>query len=159
MDKKGHDKAIETTGSTTRLNLVGAIDLNNLARAQVKGYDKVNSETIHAFFTELRTENGTNKRIHLILDGAGYHRAKIVKDKDDELNIKLHFIPPYSPNLNPIERLWKVMNEHVRNNKYFATAKEFKNKIDEFFSQTLPKIGDILASRINDNFQVLNSAS
>jgi hypothetical protein len=51
------------------------------------------------------------------------------------------------------------MNEHVRNNRYFATAKEFRNTIDEFFSQSLPKIGDILASRINDNFQVLNSAS
>jgi len=157
--KKGHDKAIETTGSRTRLNLVGAIDLNNLAGAQVKRYEKVNSETIQAFFTELRTENGSNKRIHLILDGAGYHRAKVVKDKADELNIELHFLPPYSPNLNPIERLWKVMNEHVRNNKYFATAKEFRNKIDAFFNQTLPKIGDILASRINDNFQVLNSAS
>ena len=157
--KKGHDKAIETTGSRTRLNLVGAIDLNNLAHAQVKRYEKVNSETIQTFFTELRTENGSNQRIHLILDGAGYHRAKVVKDKADELNITLHFLPPYSPNLNPIERLWKVMNEHVRNNKYFATAKEFRDKIDEFFSQILPKIGDILASRINDNFQVLNSAS
>jgi transposase len=30
------------------------------------------------------------------------------------------------PNLNPIERLWKVMNEHVRNNKYFATAKNLE---------------------------------
>lgn len=157
--KKGHDKAIETTGSRTRLNLIGAIDLNNLAGAQVKRYEKVNSETIQAFFTELRAENGSNKRIHLILDGAGYHRAKVVKDKAAELNIQLHFLPPYSPNLNPIERLWKVMNEHVRNNKYFATAKEFRNKIDEFFTQTLPRIGDILASRINDNFQVLNSAS
>ena len=33
------------------------------------------------------------------------------------------------PNLNPIERLWKVMNEHVRNNKYFATAKKFRKKL------------------------------
>ena len=133
--------------------------MNNLARAQVKRYEKVNSEKIQELFSELRTENVSNKRIHLILDGAGYHRAKVVKDKADELNIELHFLPPHSPNLNPIERLWKVMNEYVRNNKYFATAKEFRNKIDEFFSQTLPKIGDILASRINDNFQVLNSAS
>jgi transposase len=133
--------------------------LNNLAGAQVKRNEKVNSETIQAFFTELRAENGSNKRIHLILDGAGYHRAKIVKEKADELNIKLHFLPPYSPNLNSIERLWKVMNEHVRNNKYFSTAKEFRDKIDEFFSQILPKIGDTLASRINYDFQVLNSAS
>ena len=51
------------------------------------------------------------------------------------------------------------MNEHVRNNKYFATAKEFRDKIDEFISQTLPEIGDILGSRINDTFQVLNPAS
>jgi hypothetical protein len=39
LDKKGHDKAIETTGSKARLNLVGAIDLNNLAGAQVKRYE------------------------------------------------------------------------------------------------------------------------
>jgi len=157
--KKGQDKAIETTGSRTRLNLVGAINLNDLAGAIVKRYDKVNGETIQHFFTELRTHNKGDKRIHIILDGAGYHRSQDVKDKAHELNIALHYLPPYSPNLNPIERLWKVMNEHVRNNKYFATAKEFRDKIDEFFSETLPTIGDILETRINDNFQVLNSAS
>jgi transposase len=157
--KTGHDKVIETTGSRTRLNLVGAIDLNNLAAAQVTRYEKVNSETIQHFLTELRAHNGGDKGIHLILDGTGYHRAQGVKDKAKELNIKLHYLPPYSPNLNPIERLWKVMNEHVRNNKYFATAKEFRDKIDEFFSQTLPKIGDVLESRINDDFQVLIPAT
>lgn len=72
-------------------------------------------------------------------------------DKAIELNIKLHYLPAYSPNLNPIERLWKVMNEHVRNNKYFATAKEFRDKIDEFFSKTLPKVGDVLDSRLNNH--------
>jgi len=97
--------------------------------------------------------------VELILDGAGYHRSQALKDKAVELNIKLHYLPPYSPNLNPIERLWKVMNEHVRNNQYFSTAKEFRDKIDEFFQKTLPDIGDSLASRINDNFQELNPAS
>jgi hypothetical protein len=47
------------------------------------------------------------------------------------------------------------MNEHVRNNKYFSTAKEFRQTIDEFFDKKLPKIGDTLGTRINDNFQVL----
>lgn len=79
------------------------------ASAQVKRYEKVNSETIQAVFTELRAENGSNTRIHLISDGAGYPRATNVKNKADELNIKLHFLSPYSPNLNPIERLWKVI--------------------------------------------------
>ena len=75
------------------------------------------------------------------------------------LNITLHTLPPYSPNLNPIERLWKIMNEHVRNNHYFATAKEFRQKIEHFFSDTLPAMGSSLNSRINDNFQRLSSAN
>ena len=58
-----------------------------------------------------------------------------------------------------IERLWKVMNEHVRNNKCFFTAKEFREQIDHFFKSKLPEIGDSLVSRINDNFQILNPAS
>jgi transposase len=51
------------------------------------------------------------------LDGAGYHRSKEVKDKAKELGVILHYLPPYSLNLNPIERLWKAMNEKVRNNR------------------------------------------
>ena len=106
----------------------------------------------------IRQQYPSKEAVHLILDGAGYHRAKDLKDKAMELNIKLHYLPPYSPNLNPIERLWKVMNEHVRNNQYFSTAKQFREQIDDFFQNTLPNIGDTLASRINDNFQVLNPA-
>lgn len=157
--KKGQDKAIQTTGSRTRLNLVSAINFNELAAAHVRRYDKVNGEIIQQFFTELSTFNRSDKRIHIILDGTGDHRSRDVKDKAHELNIELRYLPPYSPNLNPIERLCKVRNEHIRNNQYFAAAKEFRDKIDEFFSETLLTIGDILESRINDNFQVVNSVS
>ena len=61
----------------------------------------------------------------------------------------------YSPNLNPIERLWKVMNEQVRNNRFFKSAKDFRSEINRFFEEILPGIGDSLSSRINDNFQLL----
>ena len=156
--KKGQDKAIKTTGSRTRLNLIGTVNLNDIANAFVKRYDKVNSETIQQYFQELRQRENNSKKIHLILDGAAYHRANAVKEKAKELNIALYYLPPYSPNLNPIERLWKVMNEHARNSKYFATAKEFREAIDNFFIKTLPSIGNTLGSRINDNFQVLTSS-
>ena len=74
-----------------------------------------------------------------------------------KLNIKLHFLPPYSPNLNPIERLWKVMNEKVRNNRFFKGAKQFKEAINLFFDDILPSIGNDLNGRINDNFQTLKT--
>lgn len=71
----------------------------------------------------------------------------------------LHYLPPYSPNLNPIERMWKLMNEHARNNRYFSSTREFRDAISVFFNQTLPDIADSLTSRIKDHFQVLTPAS
>jgi len=67
----------------------------------------------------------------------------------------MHILPPYSPNLNPIERLWKVMNELSRNNQVFKTFNEFKEKIRTFFSDTWDTIADNFRTRINDNFQSL----
>lgn len=110
------------------------------------------------FLEVIKCQYSSKKTIHLILDGAGYHRAKDFIDKAEKLDIQLHYLPPYSPNLNPVERLWKVMNEQVRNNRYFSCAKEFRERIDDFFQKKLPEIGNNLTSRINDNFQVLSPA-
>ena len=151
--RKGTDKAIETTGSRTRLNLVGGIELGKLSEAVIRQYDTVNGDTIMDFFEQLRDHYNNGSTLHVILDGAGYHRSEAVKESAKKLNIKLHYLPPYSPNLNPIERLWKVMNEQVRNNRYFATAKAFREQIQHFIRTILPDIGSTLDSRINDNFQ------
>jgi transposase len=85
-----------------------------------------------------------------VLDGAGYHRYHAVVDKAKEFGITLHYLPPYSPNLNPIEQLWKVMNEHARNNRYFSTAKLFRESINHFFDYIFPSIGaDLIFEMIN----------
>ncbi len=99
------------------------------------------------------------QKVHLVLDGSAYHRSELVKNAAKVLNIELHYLPPYSPNLNPIERLWKVMNEHVRNNIYFPSKPEFTSAIKEFFDVTLPEVAGTLVSRITDNFQILKPAS
>ena len=104
----------------------------------------------------IREQYKLDKAIHLILDGAGYHRSAVVKEEAKNLNIILHYLPPYSPNLIPIERLWKVMKEYATNNKYFSTAKECRRNSDEFFVSTLPQIGHALDGRIKDNFQTFD---
>ncbi len=151
--RTGTDKPIKTTGSRTRINLVGAIRLGHLAEAITAQYKTVNGESIINFMDKLRNQHAEMGTIHLILDGAGYHKSAVVIEKASKLNIKLHSLPPYSPNLNPIERLWKVMNEKVRNNRCFHSAKEFRQQINHFFDEILPDIGSSLDSRINDNFQ------
>ena len=157
--RTGVDKVIETTGSRTRLNVVGAIELSNLSNAVTAQYKTVNGDSIIDFLSKIKQRYNTQKGIHLVLDGAGYHRSHVVVQKAKNLGITLHYLPPYSPNLNPIERLWKVMNEHARNNRYFATAKAFRESINHFFDATLPAIGADLTMRINDNFQRFHPAS
>lgn len=157
--RKGIDKPIETTGSRTRLNIVGAIRLGHIEDTVIEQYDKtVNGEAIVDFLTKTRGTYASSGTIHLVLDGAGYHRSGVVITAAKELNITLHYLPPYSPNLNPIERLWKVMNKHARNGQYFATTKEFRRQITQFFTTTLPEIAESLGSTINDNFQQFKSA-
>jgi len=153
-------KAVKTTGSRTRLNIMGALNLKALTSPLICEYKTINEYNVSRFFNEIRkVYPDYNQKIHVILDGAGYHRSQLVKDWAEVVNIRLHYLPPYSPNLNPIERMWKLMNEHARNNRYFSSTREFRDAISVFFNQTLPDIADSLTSRINDHFQVLTPAS
>ncbi len=88
---------------------------------------------------------------------AGYHRSDLVRGAAFVLNIELHFLLPYSPNFNPIERLWKVMNERSRNNVYFKSKRDFRAAIEQFFTVTLLENTGSLTSRINDNFQTFKA--
>ncbi|GAK85907.1 mobile element protein [Vibrio ponticus] len=125
---------IETTGNRSRLNIIGALNLSNIGATNVHDYENINSDSTVPFFCELRNSYPLAHKLHIILDGAGYHRGDLVKDATFVLNIELHYLPPYSPNLNPIERLWKVMNEKTRNNVYFKRKRGFKATIDHFFT-------------------------
>lgn len=157
--RTGQSKVLDTTGNRSRLNIVGALNLSDIGATIVSEYDSINSENMVRFFCKLRESYPLNHKLHVILDGAGYHRSDLVRDAAFVLNIELHYLPPYSPNLNPIERLWKVMNEKSRNNVYFKSKRDFKEAITQFFTVTLPEIAGSLTSRINDNFQVFKPAS
>ena len=67
--------------------------------------------------------------------------------------IKIHYLPPYSPNLNPIERLWKVMREKKTYNKCYEKFIDFREAIRTFFFEEIPEMKSQLVKRINDNFQ------
>lgn len=79
--RTGIDKAIKTTGSRTRINIVGAIRLGHLQYAVIEQYEKtVNGDSIIDFFKKVRAFYSTSGVINLILDGAGYHRSGEVRD-------------------------------------------------------------------------------
>lgn len=152
--KKGTEKPINQTASRTRVNVIGGIELSTMNVVTTRP-ETVNAETTIEFLKKLKEAYCASSKLHVILDQSGYNRSKDVRAFAEKEGIELHYLPPYSPNLNPIERLWKVMNEKVRNNRFFKSAKDFKEAIANFFEKDLPIIAPTLRDRINDNFQVL----
>ena len=155
--RTGTSKTIATTGSRTRVNMLGSLDLKSMKFVGSE-YKTINSEAMQDHFSALRKEYPKAKTIHVILDNGSYNKSVETKKAARKNGINLVFLPAYSPNLNAIERLWKVLNEEVRDNVFFHDAKEFREQILEFFTSTWPKIGPKMRGRINDNFQTLNPA-
>ena len=156
--RKGKDKIISTSASRTRLNLMGSLDLETMS-VTVTEHDTIDSAAMELHFQKLKERYPKAPKIHLILDRGPYNKSKETRQSAEKHGIIIHYLPPYSPNLNPIERLWKVMNEYVRNNRYFKTAKEFKTAILEFFNRTWDEISSNFIDRINDNFSVISASS
>ena len=67
--------------------------------------------------------------LHIVLDQDPYCVSKATKEAAEKFNIVLHHLPPYSPNINLIERAWKVVNERIQNNIFFADANTFTSAI------------------------------
>ena len=72
--------------------------------------------------------------ITLVLDNARYQRCKLVMDLAETLGIELLFLPPYSPNLNLIERLWKLVKKECLDSKYYKNFSEFSGAISCFLT-------------------------
>lgn len=156
--RKGTEKIIKTTASRTRINISGALELKEM-KVIHNEFETINAEATVSFLARVRSNYNSAKKLHIILDNSGYHRSLAVKEFCEKQKIKLHFLPPYSPNLNPIERLWKVMNERSRNNQFFTSAGEFRERINGFFAEIIPNITDELRGRIADNFRAVGSVS
>lgn len=152
---KGERKEIAMTGRQYRMNIMGGMCLNG-HKVVYESAEKVDEVSIQSFLYELRKQHPGRYTVHIIWDNAGYHCSKAVQAFSETLGIKIHYLPPYSPNLNPIERLWKIMHEQVTYNKYYEKFSDFTEAIQHFFRH-IGKKKKLLQSRITDNFQLLNA--
>jgi len=78
-----------------------------------------------------------SKKYVFILDNAAFHKTQLVRDliEEQSLWVKLEFIPPYSPELNPIETCWKVTKNAVTKSQLFQTRREMQIKLEEFWTK------------------------
>jgi len=95
-----------------------------------------NSITFISFLTGLFDWLKPDKKYVLILDNAGWHKTQVVKryiEKHENMNVE--FIPPYSPELNPIETNWKVTRNAVTKSQLFKTIDELQDALENFWNK------------------------
>ena len=154
--RRGDNLAIRRTSGRQRLNLHGALCLEDFDCQIVEG-EAISAETTLRLFERLARRHPDRRKIHVFLDNARYHHARHVKAWLERPNcrIVLHFLPPYAPNLNAIERLWAVMHKHVTHNQYHKTFDAFTEAIFGFFKNTLPNQWKTFRDTISDTFNVI----
>ena len=157
--RKGAAVAVEQTTGRDRLNINGAINLET-GRTQILNVERVDAPSLIKLLGEVERTHPAMRLIHAFLDNASYHKADIVKEWLAKAGRKvvLHFLPPYCPHLNPIERLWGLMHEKITHNRDHNTFGEFRREILKFLRYEVPRRWSRYRDRITDNFRVIRRA-
>ena len=149
--------AVEQSSGRDRLNIHGAIDLET-GQTIMKDVLSVDALSTVLLLTAIETLYPGMRLIHVFLDNARYHHAKLVQAwlAMPGRRIRLHFVPTYCPHLNPIERLWGLMHRHTTHNKCYATFKDFSGAMLTFLREDVPANWHQWCDQVTDNFRIIN---
>ena len=151
---QGEPHLIPTNTGRQRFNVLGAYDPHGHEYYFLLTTANINQDKLIEFLGLLRLKFPDKHKLYLILDNASYNHALRVKAEAKKQGIILDYLPPYSPNLNPIERLWKFVRKTFFKDKYRDTFAKFCAQLDDFFAN-LDRYRDELASLITENFEVI----
>lgn len=114
----------------TSLNCFGSLNLQD-GNLLTSFHERGNALTTLEHFKIVREYYG-DKPIAYLIDNAPWHKTKTVKEYCEDNQITLLFLPPYSPEFNPIERVWSYAKSKVKN-IFFSTAKKFTDYVVDLF--------------------------
>jgi transposase len=96
----------------------------------------VNTQTMNEFLIRMSKDLGTKEAV-IVMDRAGWHRSK---DLNIPPNIEILFLPPYSPELNPVEKFWQYIKSNTIKNKIYETIKKLETAICTFIKNLDPSL-------------------
>jgi transposase len=154
---KDETLAIEQSSGRQRINIDAAINLET-GQTRIIETESVDAQSTIKLLDSIEDHYPCKEKIHVFLDNARYHHARLVGEWMDQpgRRIKLHFIPPYCPHLNPIERLWGVMHKHITHNKCYETGKLFAEALIMFLREKIPIRWENFRDSITDNFRIIS---
>ncbi len=112
--------------------LFGAVNLRH-GQLVTQQDPKFNGLTFGHFLRKLLRHRARGRRLVLILDNARYHHARILKPflREHRQVLRLDYLPPYSPELNPIERVWKLTRRLCTHNQYFPELQDLVEAVSQ----------------------------
>jgi transposase len=138
-----------------RHNVLGAYDPMTHEAITVTNDTYINQDVFCEFLEKIAKAYADSGRpITLILDNARYQKCQSVASKAKELNIELLYLPPYSPNLNLIERLWRFVKKQVLYSKHYDRFDTFRNSINNCISDLGTRFKNEIQSLMTLKFQL-----
>jgi transposase len=143
---KGTTPEIKSPPVREKISVMGAMGMDN-GQLITMNAEIFNAVSFREFVKRIIKCAKAERKILLVLDNARFHHAiinreflKSVKDK-----IELMYLPAYSPELNPIESLWKKTRRGVTHNRYFESLEVEAESLNHFFNK-FKKPNDVLTS-------------
>ena len=147
---------IRSSSGRKRFSVLGALCAVSNQVITVTTDSYVNSDSVCELLRRIREKSKTIP-ISCVMDNARYQRCHKVKAYAEQLRIELLFLPPYSPNLNLIERLWKYVKKNALNNRYYETYELFRSAICEVIEKPTAQMRAELRSLLTLKFQTFDS--
>ena len=153
--KKGKEQTLKTNTGRMRVNINGAYNIEE-HKVIIRDDESINSQSTIALLEQMLKEQPLGI-IYIILDNAKYYRSQIVKEfLEKNKRIQFVFLPPYSPNLNLIERLWRFFKKKTTYNKYYEKFTIFKENCLNFF-ENIKEYKSELKKLMTENFQLIQA--
>jgi putative transposase len=130
--ERGKQWKIKTFGKHRGVKLVGCLDYET-GGVYCEEHDLYNAEVFLSFLKNVLKRYPEGKCV-MVLDNARIHHAKLFRPflEEQKERLQLMFLPPYSPNLNPIEGFWKWLKESVIYNVFYNTLSQIRENVHAF---------------------------
>lgn len=151
--KRGKRFPLRSNTGRRRLNINGAIEIAGFT-GEFRFDPTIDAASAIALFRQIEAAHPEAPVITVYCDNAPYYRAKAVSEYLAGSRIELIFLPPYSPNLNLIERLWKFFKKQVLYNRYYERFDDFQQACRQFFDD-LGRYADELRTLLAPNFEII----
>lgn len=144
---------VKTSSGRKRYNVLGALNFVTKQMEHICNDTYITSTQVVELLEKLAEK--CDKPIHIILDNVSYQRCIFVKENALRLGIELHFLPTYSPNLNLIERVWKLVKANVLNSAYFETFNNFCVNISNCVDTLHTSFANDMKTLVTDKFHII----